>query len=235
MTRHPADLGDERLAALLTAASAPARPGELDREEEVVRAYRSFRPTPPPARARRVIARVAIVKTVVALAMLGGVALAAKSSRIPEPPETAQQTGTTAAGERDLAGDAPVPLATEEPTSAVEPPTTTAPPSDTPGAGLQWLCRLFLDDRLQARHDPGFPGLIDEAGGRWRVGEFCRDLLGLPENEEDREEGDEGEGEGDDGKEDATPPVPDPGDVHKGPKPPAERTLVPLSVGAVRV
>ncbi|GIG64363.1 hypothetical protein [Phytomonospora endophytica] len=242
MTRHPADLGDERLGALLAAASAPARPDELTGEDEAARVYRSLRPAVPPApRARRLIARVAVVKTVVALAMLGGVALAAKSSRIPEPPEAALQTGTTAAGERQADDDAPVPLVTEEPpTNPAEPPADPPPTtSDSPAAGFGRLCRLFLADRPKAHRDPGFPALADHAGGHKRVDDFCRDLLGVPE--EDDENGDDEGNEGDEGHEDnegkdpAKPGVPGADPTDKGRKPSAERTSVLLEAVSHKV
>ncbi|HEY1176711.1 MAG TPA: hypothetical protein VGF17_11180, partial [Phytomonospora sp.] len=152
-------------------------------------------------------------------------ALAAKSSRIPEPPDTAHQTGTTAAGEREP-DDAVAPLVTEEPpTSAVQPPTDPPPStSDTPAAAsFADLCHLFLDDRPKAHRDPGFPLLVEEAGGRRNVGDYCRDLLGVPD---DRDEDGDDDGGDDEGEEPAAPGLPGSSPADKGRKPSGERTSV---------
>src|SRR5690606_11617116 len=85
----------ERLAALIAAATAPARASELAGEQEVLRAYRTYREAHPagsPAARRRSMLRLALaklltVKAAVAAAAVtaaGGAALAATGT-IPNP------------------------------------------------------------------------------------------------------------------------------------------------------
>ncbi|MEV0647906.1 hypothetical protein AB0I28_21825 [Phytomonospora sp. NPDC050363] len=218
MSRQP-DLVDERLAALLTAAAAPARPGETAGEEEAVRAYRTLLSPVQPTRARRLLVRFAVVKAVIAITLLGGVALAASSSEPPEHPAVPGNTADTAAGERETTDGTPATLAGEEP----PPPSAKEPSAPTPGAeesapaaDFPSLCRLYLDDEWTARRDPGFPALRAEAGGHGKVGDHCRELLGVDEENDDGEDHDPG-GDDENGEPSGRPDsVPGPPSVHKG-------------------
>ncbi|WP_051712557.1 hypothetical protein [Spirillospora albida] len=91
----PAPDAPEGLAALLAAASAPARPEETAGEDAAVAAFLAARP-PAPRPARRVLSRVTTIKALIIAAALtgsGGVAIAAGTGNLPgQSPDPAPST-----------------------------------------------------------------------------------------------------------------------------------------------
>lgn len=175
---------DDRLAAVLRAASAPAHPGELAGEEAAVAAFRAAEAAPrqrSPLRA--VLAKVLTVKAVIALAVAGsaGIVVAATGGVLPAPwsagvPAEQQRTST------------PVPA----PTSA-EPTTRTssaAPPaSRTPATpAILELCRKYAahsrpDEVLST---PPFRPLVAAAGGADTVADYCAAQPRQPSRPDDK-------------------------------------------------
>ncbi|GLZ81217.1 hypothetical protein Afil01_60240 [Actinorhabdospora filicis] len=234
LTRHDArrilDGRDRsgRLGALLDAAAASARPAELGGEDDVLTAFRAA-PRHAVRPSRRFLARFVVVKAVIAVALLGGVALAASSSLTPG--------GEGSPGQPVAEGGRADP-APNTPTEPVETPTAPTPsPSDTSikpfkgedgedppepgrpsGKRLKQLCRLFLDDPRGARAEKDYPGLEERAGSLERVRRFCERLLG--------EGGDDGDGKGEDPQDTNPSPKPSashedtsgPGGPHNGPQ-----------------
>ena len=175
---------DDRLAAVLRAASAPAHPGELAGEEAAVAAFRAAE-TAPRQRSplRAVLAKVLTVKAVIAIAVAGsaGIVVAATGGVRPAPwsaggPAEQQRTST------------PVPA----PTSA-EPTTRTssaAPPaSPTPATpAILELCRKYAahsrpDEVLST---PPFRPLVAAAGGADTVADYCAAQARQPSRPDDK-------------------------------------------------
>lgn len=173
-----------RLGALLDAAAAPPRPQELGGEDTVLAAF-SAAPRQTASPARRFLARIVIIKTVVAMTLLGGVALAASSSL----------TGDDAGSPNSAVSEAGLPE--PAPNTPVDPKTTSPfAPGDTgsPTKGpeehepitlerLTELCRLFLDDPGVAQEEKDYSRLEHRAGGLDRVRRFCQRLVNNGEDQ----------------------------------------------------
>lgn len=176
------------LVHLLTAATAPARPHELDGEEAAVAAFRAPAPTPVhPARRRALITRLLTVKVTAAFALTaaGGVALAAVDAlpRIPGVSGLGPRSSGATSG-AGLAPGAPAPGAGRHPAS----PGTTATPLPSTHPSPENLCRLLLSDRRNGPVGGQRPGLdsralaalIALAGGEpAKVWPYCSHLLGI--------------------------------------------------------
>ncbi|MCX4390756.1 hypothetical protein OG777_28065 [Micromonospora peucetia] len=189
--------GPEPLARLLSAAAAPARPGELAGEEEALAAFRAARaagpavePAPSPRR-RRFTGAVAwgagIVVTATAGAAFAAVTLDRADDPAPPPrpatpapattdPDRGGSTGATGGGH---------PTGTPSHPSAA---TSGAPaPGTAPGTPeqrttqLRGLCRAYLAkkpaQRQKALDTPAFAHLVTAAGGREQVDGFCGKLV----------------------------------------------------------
>lgn len=170
-----------RLAQLLAAAAAPARPHELAGEDAAVVAFRSAdqtsgvhrRQRSRPAWARLLTAKVAGVAAVVVTA--GGVAVAAGTGVLPSPLGGGPATTSNAPGSNSPAGTTAVP--------GGAPGLTTGPgaqPPATPDPALPGLCHAYLaqlaDNPGKARSGPAFAALAEAAGGADHVTTFCEDL-----------------------------------------------------------
>ncbi|MFC0439987.1 hypothetical protein [Kutzneria buriramensis] len=174
--------GGHPLADLLAAATVPAGGGELAGEDAAVAAFRAARPGPVshrrPSKLKNLAnARIAAVAAAVAV-ILGGVATAAATGYLPTP----------------LGGH---PAVVPAHASAAEPSSTTSSTSHTtkpdnddhgsptsgasPSPSLTGLCNAYIagagSDHGKALDNPAFGSLIDNAGGRDKVDEYCADLL----------------------------------------------------------
>ena len=164
--------GHHRLAGLLAAAAAPARPGELAGREAALDAFRAATHdlVPQPRRGQMIktwIAKILTVKVAaicVATAGVGGVGMAATTGHLPGPLNFA---------------DSPAPSSTTRP--SVRPsggPSHTPPPQ-----ALQKLCRDYLgkdhDHRGDALRDQAFHELLEHVGGedRDKADHFCDKML----------------------------------------------------------
>lgn len=161
-----AQAGPASLAALLAAASAPAHPGELAGRRTAVEAF-GARHALAPQPGRRSMLKTALAKmltvkaaAVAAVAVGGGVALAATTGVLPNPLSTS--SGKPSASH-------------------------SARPSHSPGAkgspspSLEGLCKAYAakpdGERGKALESPAFQALITAAGGQDKVADFCMKLL----------------------------------------------------------
>ncbi|NUR50139.1 MAG: hypothetical protein HOV71_18600 [Hamadaea sp.] len=158
--------GPAPLADLLAAAAAPAHPGELAGRRATAEAFRAHRDAVPQPR-RRSMLKTALAKAltvkaaaIAAVAVGGGVALAATTGVLPNP----------------LNG------ATGKPSAS-----RSAKPSHSPGAkgspspNLEGLCKAYAakpdGERGKALESPAFQALVTAAGGLDKVTDYCVTLL----------------------------------------------------------
>lgn len=192
------------LGTLLSAAAAPALPGELRREDAEVAAFRRARLAPstatagfvsPRRLASRAAARAVIATGAVVALTTGGFALA-NSAHLPGLPGQASDQATESVAKN------PQPSTTSS-TTAVAPgsqaPGSTSPGSETsgpesPGAtdtgtssptpNVEGLCRAFQATDRSAHgsslDSAAFTALAAAAGGADRVATWCVDLIGEP-------------------------------------------------------
>lgn len=188
------DSGSDRVARLLDAARASARPGEVRGEELALAAFRGASRTPlRPGRSRRlpVWANVLGVKAAVVgfTVLAAGVAVAAGTGVLPTPfapgpvPPASSPSSATA-------GPAPSDVdRTSHPASSPSDGPQSPGPRPSPGASgvavdhasLVGLCHAF---RARGDREPGeamgsaaFAALVQAAGGADRVEAFCAELL----------------------------------------------------------
>ncbi|MEV4541966.1 hypothetical protein [Micromonospora echinaurantiaca] len=172
------------LVLLLTAVRATARDGELAGEGSAVHAYRralAGAPLDLPAGPRQRFTLTAFgVRALVAgvaLAATGGVAFAAANGSLPNPlraPAPASAPPT-----------APWPPSTSpgQPAGPSTSPSGAGDHGTTPTASLTGLCRAYrevTDNPGRALENPAFAPLVDAAGGRNRVDDYCDRALGDP-------------------------------------------------------
>lgn len=171
------------LAATLSAAAAPARPGELAEEHRALAAYSDSAQLGPNPEFRRqsmlksALAKVLTVKAAIIVAALGasGVALAAGTGALPTP-----WSGTPAsppATSRAATPDAPPSVTpTGRPSGAGKP----ADAGATPDPSVTGLCAAYTaqvgEDPGKALESPAFEALITAAGGEDNVSAYCDTL-----------------------------------------------------------
>lgn len=190
---------DSALGRALSAASAPAHPSELRREDAVVAAFHTARLTPSPTYRNNVVspdklgsraaARAVIATAAVVALISGGFALANSSylptlpgqasdratesvAKTPKPTETASETASETSTE-----------STETPAESVETETPTG--SATPTPNFTGLCTAFqAAERSSGKslQSAAFVALASEAGGAELVATYCVDLIGEPED-----------------------------------------------------
>ncbi|MGC5019107.1 hypothetical protein [Micromonospora sp. DT47] len=190
--------GADPLTRLLSAASAPARPGELAGEQEALAAFRAVRVAGAaapvaPARRRRGLTTgvVAWIGGIAATATAGAAFAAVTIDRPAEPPRPPVPAPGSTGGDQggssspSGAGSSGGPTTTPGavPSSAA---TTPGGPGKPAGAGqLAGQCRAYLakseGQRRQALASPGFADLVAAAGGAGQVTAYCQRLL--PEGE----------------------------------------------------
>ncbi|MDH6460782.1 hypothetical protein M2302_000943 [Micromonospora sp. A200] len=189
--------GDDPLARLLSAAAAPARPGELAGEEAALAGFRAARaagasapsPAPPSRRRRRVTTGVvAWVAGIAATATAGAAFAAVTLDRGDEPAPRPSASvpggsGSDPAAPSSSGGGS----TTGAPTPGAGP--SAASPSGRPGASgkpasegkLAGQCRAYLArpaaQREKALRSPAFADLVAAAGGAGKVEAYCRELL----------------------------------------------------------
>ncbi|MEU6075039.1 hypothetical protein [Micromonospora sp. NPDC047074] len=201
-----AGTGDpEPLARLLSAAAAPARPGELAGEEAAAAAFRAARvdgpaaaPARSPHRSRFTAGAVAwgtgIAVTTIAGAAFAAVALDRPADPAPPPRPATPVPATTATdrgGTTDDADDRPTGIPRDPSAVATSAAATRgATAGEVPGTPkprtehLPGLCRAYLakppGQRERALDAPGFAALVTAAGGAERVTQYCRELAPEP-------------------------------------------------------
>ncbi|MCG5442635.1 hypothetical protein NIE79_000417 [Micromonospora sp. NIE79] len=179
----------EPVAALLAAAAAPVRPGELAGEEAAVAAFRAARANPAaavpqrPHRRRVTTGAVAWIGAVAATATAGAAFAAVTRDRAPDPvapapsrpsPSPHHSTSRSAEPGRSVAPVAPSP-------GAPSPVTTTPPASPAPVGQVHGLCRAWRakkpEQREKALRTPAFQKLVTAAGGPAEVEAYCQRLV----------------------------------------------------------
>lgn len=171
------------LAATLSAAAAPAQPGELADEHRALAAYSNPAQLGPNPEYRRqsmlksALAKVLTVKAAIIVAALGasGVALAAGTGALPTP--WSDTPATPPATSRAANPDAP-PSAT--PTGR---PSDAGKPADagaTPDPSVTGLCAAYTaqvgENPGKALESPAFEALVTAAGGKDNVPAYCDTL-----------------------------------------------------------
>lgn len=198
---QPTDAADEPLARLLSAAGAPARPGELAGEREALAAFRAARSAPAPApartpRRRRFTTGAVVWIAGIAATATAGAAFAAVTLDQPEEPAPPPRSTTPAPGPSDReSGGSPsstgggtptsgAPSRTGAPSTGSAPTTRGGGPKPDGSAQVAGLCRAYLakkpDQRAKALETPGFAPLVNAAGGAAEVEAFCRRLVPEP-------------------------------------------------------
>jgi hypothetical protein len=194
---------DSALGWALTAASAPALPDELRREDAAVAAFHAARLAPPPASRSgfvsptrlggRAAARAVVATGAVVALTSGGFALA-NSAHLPLLPDRASDRATESAARTPASGSTS-PGASS--TSASGPRSSTSGSAGSPtGSGatsgratsptpdFAGLCTAFqAADRGAAGSSLGsaaFQALATRAGGADRIATYCIDLIGPP-------------------------------------------------------
>jgi hypothetical protein len=182
MTRdpYPPEAWPPRLAQLITAARAPARPVELAGEEPVAAAFRAALTAPPP---RRMFARLLAVKIAAGGLVLaaGGYAVAAAAGAVPGPSFRPAPTPAPVV----TSAPAPPPGASVAATPTPTPsPTGPSAPVPRPAEAYTGLCRAYLNapvaQAARLLDTPPMRDLVAAAGGRDGVREFCADATAPP-------------------------------------------------------
>ncbi|HEX6683346.1 MAG TPA: hypothetical protein VF062_11150 [Candidatus Limnocylindrales bacterium] len=163
----PPPEGAERLAALLAAAAAPARPDELAGEAAAMAAFRAHPPTVRRWSLRRALT-IKVAAVVAATVAAGGVALASTTGLLPNPfsPPKVEQSPSVGPS----SGVSPTPGAGQ------------SPDQHGPGTeGLKGLCRAYQakadNERGKSLQTPAFEALVKAANGIEHVPAFCENLL----------------------------------------------------------
>lgn len=171
----------DRLADLLAAAAAPARPDELAGEPAAMVAFRQARLiADAPTQRRQSVLKLALAKMLTvkvgvataatAATLAGGAALAATGT-LPNP-----ASGLGAAPPATPAAD----HAADRNSGPGEGPAGPAQAAASPSPSLVGLCEAYLagagDNPGRALETPAMRALIDAAGGEEEVEDFCADL-----------------------------------------------------------
>jgi len=175
---HGTDHRYDRLAAVLAASAAPARPAELAGRERALAGFRTATSHPALPLRRPSVIKIALLKllTVKAAAVAavavgaGGVALAASTGTLP---------GSLGSGHANQAA----------PAASHAKPRPSAPDRDpggnaSPSPSLVGLCRAYTagagSEHGKALDNPAFGALIAAAGGRDKVDGYCAGVLADP-------------------------------------------------------
>lgn len=186
--------GHPLLAGLLVAAAAPGRPIELSGEQACLVAFRAAQLAAGTGTGRLSIVKTTMLRTLTVKAVLaacaaagGGLALAGSTGVIDNPFDAVLPPGGS---DRSVA-DSPVQRVPGRQPSSDPQPSRPVAESDTgvpaPQAqSLLGLCRAYhagnKAERGKALDSPEFSELIDAAGGRDKVDQFCDARLASPLN-----------------------------------------------------
>ncbi|SCE93404.1 hypothetical protein [Micromonospora marina] len=204
----PPETDADPLTRLLSAAAAPAAPGEVAGEERALAAFRAARAAAGTAPAAAAVAaprprrrlRIAAALSGLAATAVAGVAFAAvrldhRPEPVGPPATTAGPTGPSGAGPAVTgpsrpapstpAGDASGAASPPAPTPSGTPSAAAPPPAPPGGDGrMAGHCRAYLAkperQRDKALTKPGFADLVAAAGGPEQVEGYCRNLVGTP-------------------------------------------------------
>ena len=183
------------LGSALSAANAPAHPGELRREDATVAAFHAARVTPSPTSrsnyvsptklGSRAAARAVIATAAVVALTTGGFALA-NSVHLPLLPDQASDQATESVAKTPK----PTETTTEvtEPTESTEAAETETPTETTteaaPTPNFEGLCKAYQATDHSAHgkslDSAAFTALATEAGGATKIATYCVALIGEP-------------------------------------------------------
>lgn len=191
-TRHPEQLlrgdlpADSALARLLSDASAPAQPHEVDGLSAALAAFSASQPNPRRSPVKTLLASMLAAKAALAAtaaaASIGGIALAAATGSLPPAAQNAAHDWVRAPA---VASAHSAALDDEtDPTSSETPSDTSSPSpshSATPNPSLVGLCRAYgagvATAPGKALDNPAFTVLISAAGGKDAVAAYCTGVL----------------------------------------------------------
>lgn len=184
---------DRALHDLLTAAAAPARDDELDRENAAVVAFRTARlqPVPQPRRrsmikttlAKLLTTKIAAAAAAAAVVTAGGVAAVAATGNLPSPRGGSTNVETTTSA---------TPSATADPTREGLPTRSESREGhdSSPSPSLEGLCQAYTagagSEHGKALDSPAFTVLINTAGGKDNVDAYCTALLAKPHGDQNQ-------------------------------------------------
>lgn len=184
---------DKALHDLLTAAAAPARDDELDRENAAVVAFRAARlqPVPQPRRrsmlkttlAKLLTTKIAVAAAATAAVTAGGVGAVAATGNLPSPHGGSPSVEKTTPA---------APSATADPTRGSQPAQSENGDGHdaSPSPSLEGLCRAYTagagSEHGKALDSPAFTVLITTAGGKDKVDAYCTTLLAKPHGDENQ-------------------------------------------------
>jgi len=174
-------VGHDALACVLTAATAPARPGELAGERRSVAAFEAahLAPATRPRRLSMIKSLATKILTVKAAAVLagaaaatGGYALAATNGALPDPLTMNVPAASASASKGSAAGKKAKPSTGKSHSAGTK---------DSPSPSMVGLCRAYSAgnkaEHGKALESPAFTALIEAAGGKDKVGAFCDTVL----------------------------------------------------------
>lgn len=187
---------DSALGWALSAANAPAHPGELRREDAAVAAFHTARLNPSPTSrsnyvsptklGSRAAARAVIATAAVVALTTGGFALA-NSAHLPLLPDQAsdQATESVAKTPKPTETTTETTGATEATEAAeTETPTESTTESGTPTPSFEGLCKAYQatdrSDHGKSLDSAAFTALATEAGDATKIADYCVALIGEP-------------------------------------------------------
>jgi len=175
----PPPEGAETLAALLAAATAPARPDELAGEAAAMAAFRAN----PPAVRRWSLRRVLTIKVaalMTATVAAGGVALASSTGLLPNPFQPTPGSSQSPSGPSSPKDRSPAPGLSPD-----------GPGHSGQAEAMRGLCHSYqakpANERGKALRTPAFAALVSEAGGPEHVDAYCTQLLASPAPEKSKD------------------------------------------------
>lgn len=182
---------DSALGSALSAASAPAHPGELRREDATVAAFHTARLTPSPTSrsnyvsptklGSRAAARAVIATAAVVALTSGGFALA-NSAHLPLLPDQASDQATESVAKTPKPTETTTTETTES-TEAAETETPTETTTEaTPTPNFEGLCKAYQAtdrDHGKSLDSAAFTALTTQAGAAG-IEAYCVALIGEP-------------------------------------------------------
>jgi hypothetical protein len=183
---------DSALGWALSAANAPAHPGELRREDAAVAAFHTARLTPSPTSrsnyvsptklGSRAAARAVIATAAVVALTSGGFALA-NSAHLPLLPDQASDQATESVAKTPKPTETTTETTESTEAAETETPTESTTESATPTPSFEGLCKAYQatdrSDHGKSLDSAAFTALATEAGAAG-VEAYCVALIGEP-------------------------------------------------------
>lgn len=184
---------DSALGWALSAANAPAHPGELRREDAAVAAFHTARLNPSPTSrsnyvsptklGSRAAARAVIATAAVVALTTGGFALA-NSAHLPLLPDQASDQATESVAKTPKPTETTTETTEATEAAETETPTESTTESATPTPSFEGLCKAYQatdrSDHGKSLDSAAFTALATEAGDATKIADYCVALIGEP-------------------------------------------------------